>query len=487
MIEIKNVSYRYHSKEETNALNDICLNIETGEFVVFCGRSGCGKTTVTRLINGLIPNFYEGDLTGEVIVNGLEVSSADLSSASTVIGSVFQNPGSQFFNVDTTGELAFGCENQALDRSVIKERIDMTVRELSLEQLLDRSIFDLSGGEKQQIACGSVYAAKPVVYVLDEPSSNLDRKAIERLKKILEKLKNQGNTVVISEHRLYYLVELVDRFIYMADGRIEREFTSRQLISMKATELSSMGLRNYDLGKVDYELSKLTEESDFSNIAMKIEDLTVIRGKKQILRIGELELPDSAIIAVIGENGVGKSTFIQAVSGLIKMKGKIWIDKRRVSGKHRTRLSFVVMQDVNNQLFCEDVLEEITLNLKKEEKEGVEEILDKLALSEYKTRHPATLSGGQKQRVAVASAICAGKKIIFYDEPTSGLDYDAMKRFCDLIITNRTNQMMNFIITHDLELIMGCCTHVLHLDSGLVKEFYLLDSSGVEKVKEFFI
>lgn len=487
MIELKNITYHYHSNQINNGVKDISLKVAKGELIVLCGRSGCGKTTVTRLINGLIPHFYEGELQGEVWVDHLNVTKAKLSSTAGIIGSVFQNPGSQFFNIDTTSELAFGCENQAMSREEMKERLDRTVKDLGLERLVDRNIFELSGGEKQQVACGSVYATKPKVYVLDEPSSNMDRKAIERLKKILEKLKNQGNTIVVSEHRLYYLAELADRFFYMENGRIEREFTSSELKSMKANELSSMGLRNYDLGNVEYELDGLTVKHDFSKTAMKIEDLTVVRGKKNILKVRELELPYSCVVAVIGKNGVGKSTFIQAVSGLIKMKGKIWIEGIKQSRKHRTKLSFVVMQDVNNQLFCESVSEEITLNLKEEEKEGTEEILDKLDLSEYKERHPATLSGGQKQRVAVASAVCAGKKIIFYDEPTSGLDYDGMKRFCDLIIKNRENQMLNFIITHDLELIMGSCTHVLHLEDGTVKEFYPLDDRGVRKVKEYFV
>ena len=179
MIEFKNVSFHYGGEQGTGeGVDNINLTVETGEVVVLCGPSGCGKTTLTRLINGLAPHFYPGELEGEVRVDGVCVSTAPLSETSRLVGSVFQNPKSQFFNVDTTGELVFGCENFGLERDEIRRRLDKTVEDMKLDALLGRNIFELSGGEKQQIACGSVYTAQPEVYVLDEPSSNLDKKAI---------------------------------------------------------------------------------------------------------------------------------------------------------------------------------------------------------------------------------------------------------------------------------------------------------------------
>ena len=196
MIEFKNVSFHYGGEQGTGeGVDNINLTVETGEVVVLCGPSGCGKTTLTRLINGLAPHFYPGELEGEVHVDGVCVSTAPLSETSRLVGSVFQNPKSQFFNVDTTGELVFGCENFGLERDGIRRRLDKTVEDMKLEALLGRNIFELSGGEKQQIACGSVYTAQPEVYVLDEPSSNLDKKAITRLHETIRRVKESGKTI----------------------------------------------------------------------------------------------------------------------------------------------------------------------------------------------------------------------------------------------------------------------------------------------------
>ena len=173
MIELKQVTFQYdNAPENAHSIRNINLTIQNGECVVLCGRSGCGKTTITRLINGLIPHYYEGVLSGYVSVDGAEIKKQKLSKISQHVGSVFQNPRSQFFNVDTTSELAFGCENQGLPKEDVLERIADAANHFCLNGLLNRSIFVLSGGEKQRIACASVYAVHPDIFVLDEPSSN---------------------------------------------------------------------------------------------------------------------------------------------------------------------------------------------------------------------------------------------------------------------------------------------------------------------------
>ena len=209
MIKIEDVSFRYAGESKGgNGIKNINLTIKKGEFVVLCGKSGCGKTTLTRVINGLIPHFYEGEMDGCAYIDGANVTGQPLSDISTLVGSVFQNPKSQFFHVDTTGELLFGCENHNMSKELMEERLNETADVLKIKPLLNRNIFELSGGEKQQIACGSVYASDPEVFVMDEPTSNLDRKAINRLHQILSKLKSEGKTIVVSEHRLYFLTEL---------------------------------------------------------------------------------------------------------------------------------------------------------------------------------------------------------------------------------------------------------------------------------------
>ena len=198
MIELKQVTFRYdNAPENAHSIRNINLTIQNGECVVLCGRSGCGKTTITRLINGLIPHYYEGNLSGYVSVDGAEIKNQKLSKISQHVGSVFQNPRSQFFNVDTTSELAFGCENQGLPKEDVLERIAEAANRFSLNGLLNRSIFELSGGEKQRIACASVYAVHPDIFVLDEPSSNLDPASILQTEGCFAEIKsgrkNTGN------------------------------------------------------------------------------------------------------------------------------------------------------------------------------------------------------------------------------------------------------------------------------------------------------
>ena len=228
MIEIKSVSLDYGVK-------DLDLTIKKGEFLLLCGRSGCGKTTVTRLINGLIPEFYPAEMTGNVLVDGERVRDMPMYRIAERVGSVFQNPRTQFFNVDTDSEIAFGIENEARPPEELRARVEQTGRKLQIEKLRGRNIFELSGGEKQKIAFASVYAMNPEIYLLDEPSSNLDVDTIAELKQHLRLIKAQGKTVIVAEHRLYYLMDLADRIVYLEKGRITGIYTPDEFRQIPAS------------------------------------------------------------------------------------------------------------------------------------------------------------------------------------------------------------------------------------------------------------
>ena len=485
MIKIDHISFSYgEENENTGGVRDIDLNIEDGQFVVLCGESGCGKTTVTRLINGLIPHYYEGKMTGEVWVNGAKVSEQPLYDTAAVVGNVFQNPRSQFFNVDTTSEITFGCENLGHPEKDIRERLAKTVRDFRLEKLMDRNIFHLSGGEKQKIACAGVSIMEPDVLVMDEPSSNLDAASILDLRKILAFWKSQGKTIIVSEHRLYYLKELIDRVVYLKDGKIEKDYSALDALKLSVTQQAKMGLRPFDLGAFP-----VTAHPVASRSSIECENFHFAYTKQRdALDIDSLSLPQAGVIAVIGHNGAGKSTLARCLCGLEKhCKGIVKVDGKPYNRKQRLSLCYMVMQDVNHQLFTESTEEEMLISMAEPATDKADAVLDRLDLLQFKERHPMALSGGQKQRVAIATALVSERKILVLDEPTSGLDLQHMKEVADELVTIQKIGKTSLVITHDYELIVSCCTHVLHLEHGMVQEQYALDAAGLQRLQKFFI
>jgi len=483
MISFQNVTYSYQESGEPKSLDSINLEVKDGECILLCGKSGCGKTTITRLLNGMIPNFYEGKLQGTVMVDGKNLFDLPMYEISKRVGSVFQNPRTQFYTVNTTNEIAFGCENLGMEPQEIAERVKQTAKDLQIEYLLNRNIFNLSGGEKQIIAFASIYAMSPQIYVLDEPSSNLDIQAIEKVRKILSLLKQQGKTVIIAEHRTYYLKDLIDRAIYMEDGKVVGEYTMAELARLTYEERVNSGIRTVDL--LSYPITAHHARSSSHTIELK--DIHCFYGQTEALSIPKLSIPSGRITAIIGTNGAGKSTFVSCMCGLMKKtKGTFLLDGKKQSAKEQVRDSYLVMQEVNHQLFSDSVREEIVLGSGESSENSLQEIMTALDISALSERHPMTLSGGQKQRVIIASAMFCGKKILYFDEPTSGLDFSHMIQTCQLLKQLQKEDVFLFIITHDYELIASVCDSVIHVENGQVQEQYLLDSVGTEKLQAFF-
>lgn len=486
MIEFHNVTFIYQSTERESGVYHLNLKIPDGQVVLLCGESGCGKTTITRLINGLTPEYYEGKLDGTVTVNGNNTQKTPLHELSKMVGSVFQNPRSQFFNVDTTGEIAFGCENIGLPKEEIYRRIGQVTGELKIQKLLGRSLFALSGGEKQKVACASVSAMEPDIFVLDEPSSNLDVATIADLKQVVAKWKAMGKTVIIAEHRLYYLMDIADRVIYLKNGKIEKDLPVSDFGQLDSTQLHAMGLRS--LHPADFKnIPLVSAEKDL----MEIRDFLFSYGKVEALNIPRLSVPQGAIVGILGDNGAGKTTFAKCLCGLEKTaKGTLNTSRGVLETKQRLKKSYMVMQDVNHQLFTESVSDEILLGMSGEDVEAdkrmSDDILDSLNLLEYKELHPMSLSGGQKQRVAIGSAIASDKKFLVFDEPTSGLDYHHMLEVAENL--RRLSKMGKtlFIITHDPELIAKCCNYFIFIEHGKSAWSGGWTSENKKRITDFF-
>lgn len=459
MIKFQNVSVEIKGKR---ILNNINLTVNDGEFVLLCGESGCGKTTLTRLVNGMIPHFIKDvKVDGTVTVNDLDIAESPMYKIAESVGLVFQNPKTQFFNTDSSAEIAFGLENIGADRDYMHKRVAQTISDLKIENLADRNVFSMSGGEKQLLAFASVYAMNPQIYVLDEPSANLDYEAIEKLRKILETVKNGGHTVLIAEHRLSYLYGLADRIVYLKDGCIEKDFTATEFVGITESERIAMGLRSICSEEIDIP-ERVIMQPDSS---LAVHHLSVKRKKQAVIHDFSLSANIGDIIGIVGKNGSGKSTLCSSLCGLLPtVNGEVIFRGRKLSRRARNRHFGVVMQDVNHQLFSDSVKNECLSANPDATDQEIEDLLNSFDLLDCIDRHPLTLSGGQRQRLAICQAIMGKKKFLIFDEPTSGLDFRHMCRVTEWLKQLAQRGYILFVVTHDYEFLNRACNCYIQIE-----------------------
>ena len=452
MLTLENLSLFY--EQDKKVLDDINLIVADCECVLLTGESGSGKSSIINSINGLAFEYENAKFSGSIKVDNKDLKGMELYEISLMISSVFQNPKTHFFNVDTTLELLFYLENIGLDRKEMESRMEDMLKLFPIKHLLGRSIFNLSGGEKQILCVAACYISGCKIIVLDEPSSNLDDKYIDILKEMLQILKNKGITLIIAEHRIYYLTDLADRIILVRKGELFNELTKDELLNSER----QLGLRSA-IKTVLKAQSKL-----FGN-DLNIKKLEYNFKDGSGLKIEDISFGLGNIYGITGKNGCGKSTFIRVMTGLDdKGKSEITFNGKILNKKDRLKNSSLVMQDVNHQLFTDSVEEEIKLGVKDLSQDRLDKVLYGLELTELKDRHPMSLSGGQKQRVAIASVLCKNSRFIFFDEPTSGMDYKNMIRISKLIKEMSTKDNIIFIVSHDNEFLNETADSILCLE-----------------------
>ena len=501
MIEFKDFSF-YYPNCKIPSLDKINVIIEEGEFLVITGPSGGGKSTFLRSINGLIPNFYGGKISGEVLVKGKNVSKTPTNQMSEIVGMVFQDPENQLVSNQVEREIAFGMENLCFSKEIMKKRIEESLDAVNISRLRDKTIQELSGGEKQKVAIASALATHPEVLLLDEPTSELDPGSAESVLNVIEKINDElGLTIILVEHRLERVIHHVDRMLMIDSGKILYDGSPRKL--------KSNNVKDWKVGMPPVTRLALNFEKEMVNNGMPLtvkearlslkEVLTTPKnkitwekkesskrvtlsmdkvffsydGEKDVLKDISFNVFEGDMIALMGKNASGKTTLVKLMNGLIKpRKGKILLFGKKISDYSLEELIQkvgIVFQDPNLHLFNDTVQKEVEFvlrNLKVDEnliKKKTEEILKYFKIYQYKDSYPHDLSGGERQRVALASVLVSDPEILILDEPTRGMDY-YLKR--ELISYLREKAKTVIMITHDIETAAEFSDRVILLSEG---------------------
>lgn len=459
MIRAEKLTFNY--EESNDGIKDIDFSVKSSEIILLAGDSGSGKSTLLKCLNGLIPETVEGSLEGNLYFEDKKYSELRMFELNEKIGSVFQNPRSQFFTTNSTAELVFPMENYGYTKKLMDERLEALTEKFGLHPLLNRNIFEISSGERQLLALASAMALNQKAVIFDEPSANLDYGNAMKLGKIISGMKKSGITVIVADHRFYYLKGFIDRVFLIEDGRLS------QFDSEVEFKKSKYDTRNFDLFDLDLPVPEKSVNTE------KIAGLKNV-SYKNILTDISLELKKGEVSVLVGNNGVGKTTLAKLLCKTVKPD----IGEVNING-----LPFYIMQDPDFQLFGTSVYNELALV--NDNEEAIAETLKYLGLYDYKDKHPFGLSGGQKQRLQIGMAMLCDKPLIIFDEPTSGLDIVSMKKVAREIVRLKENAAV-LVISHDYEFIRNVANRIIYLKSGKVHEDFELTDNALCKLNNIF-
>ena len=477
-----------YAEEKQPALQKIGGSILAGRCVVLCGGSGCGKSTLLQCINGLIPQFYEGELKGFCLLNGQDTAGMRIGEIGELAASVFQDPRSQFFTVNSSNEVAFGLENHGLPQGEIRRRVDDAFRIFHLERLKDRSVYELSGGERQLISILSAWAMDTDIFLLDEPTANLDFSATRQLRKILLALKQQGKTLLLSEHRLYYLTDIADEYCVTADGEIKGKYTAAKAKAFSAEQRQAFSLRTLDLAEITVPEKEPLPKT--APTALDVSDVRYSYGRKagDTLSGVSFSVREHEIVGLVGANGCGKTTIGKLIAGLYRPSGgRIMLFGKPHNPKQLQKQVLFILQEAEFQFFTNSVLHELQYGHKvtPEFEQKTEMLLRSMDMWDCRDRHPFSLSGGQMQRLALMMAYLSDKPIVILDEPTAGQDAESLER-CAALIRKMRKEKTVLIITHDLELIASTCDRCIGMSGGRAEtEFSVQSEHDLQAVRRY--
>lgn len=510
---VENLSFRYRDRQET-AIRDLSFAANTGEILLIAGASGCGKTTLIRAINGLIPRSYKGEMSGRVLVHGEDTAGWKLSQISQKIGTVLQDPERQILGTKVLNEVAFGLENLGLPRAEIYQHVDESLAHLKITHLRDRDTFLLSGGEKQKVALAGVLAMRPSILLLDEPLASLDPASAGETLDAVRALADEGMTVLMVEHRVEDVLRIhPERVMYMSEGEIRylgevsglSKVVNYREVKLPAKDIlrrarrdpppaeinvlpgatgAGFALSLRDASRSEVEVSGSQPLVRFENVAFGYES------NVEVLSGINLEIKSGDVIAVLGPNGSGKTTLVKHAIGLLKPKsGRVLVngrDTRESSVAEIASTLGYVFQSPSHMLFAPTVREELAFgptNLKhpKDEIEmEVKEALRIVNLADKEQDPPLALSFGQQKRVSIAAILAMRSRILVMDEPTAGQDYQNYMNFMDAILQMPGFEAVIFI-THDVDLAVIYANRVLLVADGRL----VADGSPHEVLRDF--
>lgn len=495
---VENLSFRYRDRQET-AIRNISFEARAGEILLIAGASGCGKTTLIRCLNGLIPRSYKGEMNGTVRVFGEDISTWKLAQISQKIGTVLQDPERQILGTRVLNEVAFGLENLGLPREEILERADEALKFLKIFHLRERETFTLSGGEKQKVALAGVLAMRPSILLLDEPLASLDPASAQDALDTARFLADQGMTILMVEHRVEDVLRIQpERVMFMSDGEIRylgnlsglSKVVNYHEVKLRAEEIVERAKQDPPPAEIRI-LPGAAGKGPGEEALVKFEEVAFgYEADVEVLHGINLEIRRGDVIAVLGPNGAGKTTFVKHAIGLLKpKKGRVLVngrDTREASVAQIAGTLGYVFQSPSHMLFAPTVYEELAFGPKnlKHPKERIEqevkEALRIVNLSDKEQDPPLALSFGQQKRVSIAAILAMQSRILVMDEPTAGQDYRNYMNFMDSILQLPTFEAILFI-THDVDLAVIYANRVLIVNEGRL----VADGTPQEVLRDF--